>query len=81
MTFGGSCPSLTRKKQQESSPRFVDHDEVGADVRQSVEWTTGVLQDPVSSERAKSFFDTFVDPAEIGRVFDLWRDALPGRDL
>ena len=60
---------------------FVDHDEVGADVRQSVEWTTDVLQDPVSRERAKSTFDTFVDPAEIDRVFELWRDALPGLDL
>lgn len=60
---------------------FVDHDEVGTDVRQSVEWTTDVLQDPVSRERAKSTFDTFVDPAEIDRVFDVWRDALPGRDL
>ena len=60
---------------------FSDHDEVGADIRQSVEWTTDVLQDPVSRERAKSTFDTFVDPAEIDRVFDLWRDALPGREL
>lgn len=60
---------------------FVDHDEVGADVRQSIEWTTDVLRDPVSRERAKSTFDTFVDPAEIDRVFELWRDALPGRDL
>jgi len=60
---------------------FVDHDEVGADVRQSVEWTTDVLQDPVSRERAKSTFDTFVDPAEIDRVFELWRDALPGLGL
>jgi hypothetical protein len=60
---------------------FVDHDEVGANVRQSIEWTTDVLRDPVSRERAKSTFDTFVDPAEIDRVFKLWRDTLPGRDL
>ena len=60
---------------------FVDHDEVSADVRQSVEWTTDVLQDPVSRERAKSTFDTFVDPAKIDRVFELWRDALPDGDL
>jgi len=56
---------------------FLDHPEVGADVRQSVEWTASVLRDPLSRERAKSTFDTFVDPAEVDRVFDLWRDALP----
>lgn len=57
---------------------FLDHPEVGAGVRQSVEWTAEVLRDPVSNERAKSTFDTFVDPVEIDRVFDLWRDLLPG---
>ena len=57
---------------------FVDHPEVGADVRQSVEWTTSVVRDPMSAERAKSTFDTFVDPGEIDRVFGLWRDVLPG---
>lgn len=31
-----------------------------------------VLRDPLSRERAKSTFDTFVDPVEIDRVFDLW---------
>lgn len=56
---------------------FLDHSEVGISVRQSVEWTAGVLTDPVSSERAKSTFDTFVDPAEIDRVFQLWRGVLP----
>jgi hypothetical protein len=55
---------------------FIAHDEVGADVRQSIEWTTAVLRDPASRERAKSTFDTFVDPAEIDRVFGTWRDAL-----
>ena len=55
---------------------FPDRPEVGADVRQSVEWTASVLRDPLSRERAKSTFDTFVDPAEIDRVFDLWRDVL-----
>ena len=60
---------------------FVDHDHVGADVRQSIEWTTDVLQDPLSPERARSTFDTFVDPAAIDRVFELWRDVLPGSDL
>jgi hypothetical protein len=35
------------------------------------------LRDPVSVERAKLAFDTFVDPAEIDRVFDLWASALP----
>jgi len=55
---------------------FVGHSEVGPDVRQSVEWTASVLRDPVSTERAKSTFDTFVDPAEIDRVFDVWRDLL-----
>lgn len=55
---------------------FVDHPEIGADVRQSLEWTTGVLRDPVSVERAKLAFDTFVDPAEIERVFLDWHTAL-----
>lgn len=55
---------------------FNDHADVGRDIRQSVEWTAGVLRDPVSVERAKLAFDTYVDPAEIDRVFDLWRDAL-----
>lgn len=58
---------------------FVDHSEVGIDVRQSVEWTAAVLRDPVSSERAKSTFDTFVDPAEIDRVFNLWSNVLSGQ--
>jgi len=56
---------------------FLDHLEVGTDVRQSVEWTASVLRDPLSRERAKSTFDTFVDPAEIDRVFDLWGAVLP----
>ncbi|SEE88169.1 hypothetical protein [Ruania alba] len=51
---------------------FLDHDEVGVDVRQSADWTTDVLRDPVSVERAKVAFGTFVDPAEIARVFDAW---------
>ena len=55
---------------------FAEHLDVGADVRQSVEWTAGVLRDPVSVERAKLAFDTFVDPAEIDRVFAAWRDVL-----
>lgn len=50
---------------------FVVHPEVGADVGQSVEWTTEVLRDPVSVERAKLAFDTFVDPAEIDHVFGI----------
>ena len=57
---------------------FVDHPEIGADVRQSVEWTAGVLRDPVSVERARLAFDTFVDPAEIERVFGFWTTALTG---
>ncbi len=55
---------------------FVGHAQVGADVRQSVDWTADVLADSVSVERAKLAFDTFVDPAEIDRVFALWRHAL-----
>lgn len=55
---------------------FADHPEVGTDVRQSIEWTVAVLRDPVSVERAKLAFDTFVDPAEIDRVFATWRNAL-----
>ena len=56
---------------------FVDHPEVGPDVRQSVAWTADVLHGPLSAERAKSAFDTFVDPAEIERVFALWSRAFP----
>lgn len=59
---------------------FIDHVEVGVQVRQSVEWTAAVLRDLVSRERAKSAFDTFVDPVEIDRVFDEWRGALPAGD-
>jgi hypothetical protein len=55
---------------------FVDHAEVGLDVRQSVEWTATVLRDPVSAERAKLAFDTFVDPGEIEHVFSAWRGTL-----
>lgn len=55
---------------------FADHPEVGVHVRQSIEWTAAVFRDPVSVERAKLAFDTFVDPAEIDRVFDTWRNAL-----
>ena len=54
---------------------FIDHPEVGADVRQSVEWTAEVLRDPASAERAKNTFDTFVDPVDIDRVFTAWRGA------
>lgn len=57
---------------------FIDHPEVGVDVRQSVEWTAGVLRDPVSAERAKTAFDTFVDPTVIDRLFAQWRDAIGG---
>ena len=49
---------------------------IGVDVRQSIEWTVAVLRDPISVERAKLAFDTFVDPAEIDRVFAAWRNAL-----
>lgn len=56
---------------------FLNHPEVGAGVRQSVEWTTSILRDPLSRERAKFTFDTFVDPAEVDRVFALWGDILP----
>lgn len=55
---------------------FLDHGDIGPDVRQSVEWTAAVLRDPVSVERAKLAFDTFVDPAEIDRVFASWRKLL-----
>lgn len=55
---------------------FVDHPEIGVGVRQSADWTSSAVRDPASRERAKSAFDLFVDPAEIDRVFDLWRDVL-----
>ncbi|GAA2142442.1 hypothetical protein GCM10009844_13620 [Nocardioides koreensis] len=55
---------------------FVDHPEVGVDVRQSLEWTADVLRDPVSVERAKLAFDTFVDPAAIDRDFERWSDLM-----
>ena len=51
---------------------YLNHADVGAGVRQGVAWTGAVLRDPVSRERAKSTFDTFVDPADIDRVFDQW---------
>ena len=50
--------------------------EVGVDVRQSVEWTAAVLRDPVSVERTKAAFDTFVDPVAIDQVFAEWRQVL-----
>jgi len=55
---------------------FLDREDVGSDVRLSTEWTAAVLRDPISVERAKLAFDSFVDPTEIDRVFALWRDAL-----
>lgn len=55
---------------------FIDHPEVGVDVRQGVEWTSGVLRDPVSVERAKLAFDTFVDPADVDRDFERWADLI-----
>ena len=57
---------------------YLHHPDVGGNVRQSVDWTVEVLADPVSRERAKSVYDTFVDPAEIDRVFDLWRGVFAG---
>lgn len=59
--------------------KYLNHPEVGMAVHQSVVWTIAVLRDPVSRERAKSNFDTFVDPAEIDRVFDAWSDVLPSQ--
>lgn len=56
---------------------FLEHPAVGFAVHQSIAWTIAVLRDPASRERAKSAFDTFVDPAEIDRVFDSWTDVLP----
>lgn len=56
---------------------FLDHDQIGASVRQSITWTRSVLHDPVSRERAKSAFELFVDPADVDRVFELWHEALP----
>jgi hypothetical protein len=53
---------------------FTDHPDVGIDVRQAMEWTRDVITDAVSRERAKRTFEGFVDPAEIDRVFDQWRD-------
>ena len=56
---------------------YADHPDVGADVRQAAEWTHSVIADLVSRERAKRSFEGFVDPAEIDRTFDLWREAFP----
>lgn len=56
---------------------YVEHPEIGASLRQCLEWTHDVIADQVSRERANRSFEGFVDPAEIDRVFDLWRDALP----
>ncbi len=61
--------------------RVIDECMADADIRsvvsQSVEWTADALRDPVSVERAKMAFDTFVDPTVTDRVFDLWRDVFP----
>lgn len=54
---------------------YADHPAVGANVRQAAEWTHNVISDLVSRERAKRSFEGFVDPAEIDRTFDLWREA------
>jgi hypothetical protein len=56
---------------------FLDHPDVGADIRQSVERTAWVVRDPLSRERVKSTFDTFVAPIDIDRVFDRWREVFP----
>ncbi len=56
--------------------KFSVHADVGSSVRQGVEWTRRVLGDPASTERAKQAFDSFVDPAEIDRVFGVWRGVL-----
>ena len=57
---------------------FADHADVGADVRQSAQWARAVIADPVSRERAKRSFEGVVNPVEIDRIFDDWRDVLPG---
>ncbi len=60
----------------ETIASFLHHPEVGADVRQSAELARVAVIDPVSRERAKRSFEGFVDPVEIDRVFDLWRDVV-----
>ncbi|MDR2252383.1 MAG: hypothetical protein LBD97_00730 [Bifidobacteriaceae bacterium] len=55
---------------------FAVHPEVGPNVSQGLEWAAAALRDPVSSERAKLAFDTFVDPKDIDEVFGAWREAL-----
>lgn len=77
MICGGSWPSSIRSRRAASLRSSSSTREVGPDVRQSIEWTAGVLRDPVSIERAKLAFDTFVDPAEIDRVFAAWSGAFP----
>ena len=39
------------------------------------EWPRSVIAAFVSRERAKHSFEGFVDPPEIDRTFDLWREA------
>lgn len=56
---------------------YVDHPDVGADVCRATDWTRAVIADVVSRERAKRSFEGFVDPAEIDRTFDQWREAFP----
>lgn len=55
---------------------FLMHHTVGNHIRRSLDWTSEVLGDPVNVERAKSVFDTFVDPAEIEDSFRLWARVL-----
>ena len=54
---------------------FFDRPEIKMAVGQSVTWIAAVLRDSVSSERAKSSLDTFVDADKIDRVFGLRADS------
>lgn len=57
--------------------KYADHPEVGTDIREAAGWTDSVIADPVSRERAKRSFEGSVDPTEIDRTFDLWREVFP----
>ncbi|CAM3255999.1 hypothetical protein NODU109028_07235 [Nocardioides dubius] len=57
---------------------YADHPQIGVHVRQGLAWTAAVVRDPVSRQRAKSNFDTFVDPREIDNAFARWQAALAG---
>ncbi|ACZ31128.1 hypothetical protein Xcel_2110 [Xylanimonas cellulosilytica DSM 15894] len=55
--------------------QYAGHPLIGADVRLATTWTRDVLEDLASTERARRSLEGVVDPAEIDRVFSVWRGS------